>query len=250
MLLQVPNPSPPSFIDLSPSFLPIVVDRVVSFLYTGTYAAKLATRNGSVLHHAAHIPGSLTAKPYNHPEIDQVIFAIYMLSAAEDLEYLSLYDYAYDRLIDLLIRMRCTPDVLKNVIDAAFSPLGSKMRVGKDKDGWVQNLVVAGVIVQDIKYFQSDDRDLLRAMLSAEQYACFWAKHAEVKAANADITPKPKSAKPLPTTKAAKNRKSPGQRMEGRVQKSGSGKKSSKEIKEEERGTLAMLHGLKNLGLD
>jgi hypothetical protein len=53
-ILQVPNPSPPTFVDLPPSFLPIVVDRLVNFLYRYNYSSPSEFAPSIPKHAAVH----------------------------------------------------------------------------------------------------------------------------------------------------------------------------------------------------
>jgi hypothetical protein len=124
-------------------FLPILVDRFVTFLYTGHYSAR-DLKAPRVLDRATHIPFPSTKESYACPDLNIALFHLHMCGMAEALEPPALYDYAYSQLSDALTKPWVAPTVLKKIIDIVFSAPDSSLRVGKDKDGWIKNLVVAG----------------------------------------------------------------------------------------------------------
>jgi hypothetical protein len=105
------------------------------------------------------------------------------------------------------------------------------MRVGKDKEGWVQNLVLAATIVHEERYYVPQQKDKFRKLLPVQQYEDFWAKNAEAKAASRDIVAGAEVK--VMSARAAKIKKMFGNNGNGRVQKNRpSTKKSPRETKE------------------
>ncbi|KAF2832076.1 hypothetical protein CC86DRAFT_340312 [Ophiobolus disseminans] len=271
-------PNPTLFIDLQATFYPIFVDRLITFLYIGSYSAgeKETLR---ILHNATHIPEPSTEESYNRTDLNASAFHLHMCALAEQLEYPALYDHAYNEIRHLLLQTNMPPRAVKDLID--FADADPATRVIKDVYGWIQNLVVAGAVIQETKHWNWGHRDMFRTSMDADEYEAFWNMHAEIKAASLDVLPPPKEEKGQKKGREKKMKKertqraSQAQRWEvdgwnalsnsridecgatagGRVEKCRNRLKKDRrqrlsEMKDQERRTAAVLKGLENMGLD
>lgn len=188
---------PPTEVDLPSHHHPILIDRLVTFLYTSEYrfdpkggdAQELKPGNFD-FYTSTHVPAD------NPPSaavtalvgIRKHMYTLLMFALAEELAYPALQTSAYDALIrSLLIRRHLSIDVLKEMVEATFAPPGDPARVCKDEAGVLQNVVVASVIAHEAKNWNEQDRKDWTESIQAPGYAPFWTAYNTAKAENEDL---------------------------------------------------------------
>jgi hypothetical protein len=135
-VLKVPNSNPPNFVNLAPKYLPILVDRVVEFIYIGNYALWSTEKNNEsmLIHHATGYPDGICGASYPQPKLIGAKFHMTMCDLTEDLQFTSLYEHAHKKMVDHVTVKFMRPS-LADLVDAAFAPKDSELRVCEDKEG-------------------------------------------------------------------------------------------------------------------
>ncbi|KAI4624924.1 uncharacterized protein J4E87_005405 [Alternaria ethzedia] len=188
-------PNPPEFVNLPPHFHPILMDRIVNFIYTSDY---LVVRDGSKqliqknfkFYHATVIPdvNPPTAATTALVDIHDYTFHLHMYALAEELDYDALKSAAHTKLVQLFITVRNeTPSAIKDAINATFAPLGSPSRICKDEDSMLQQLVVAAVLAHEFKTWTEADQQVFSNDIQGPEYADFRNAYNMVKGANQDL---------------------------------------------------------------
>ncbi|CBX90318.1 hypothetical protein IAQ61_001813 [Plenodomus lingam] len=189
---------PPKHVILPPHFHPILMDRIVNFIYTSDYTistsrakpiTKLSAQNFT-FHNATFIPPIEPPTPamIALAGIQDCIFHLHIYHLGEDLQYPSLKSAAYAKLTDLLIRQRGRdPSVLKETVDAVFAAPGSSTRICADEDSVIQQLVVAAAIGHEQKCWTDKQREQFVALLPAAEYKDFWSVHDTTQSENIDM---------------------------------------------------------------
>lgn len=99
--MKTSSSTPAASVDLTATFHPVLVDRVVKFIYTSTYAdnefAKLR-----FIQNAASFPRDFEAKSFARPDLVGTKFHMHMCAVAEELEFPSLYAFAHSKIADLV----------------------------------------------------------------------------------------------------------------------------------------------------
>jgi len=188
---------PPTEVDLPSHYHPILIDRLVTFLYTSDY--KFDPKGGDAqelkpgnfdFYTATHVPAD------NPPSaavtalvgIRKHTYSLLLFALAEELAYPALQTSAYDALIgSLLIRRHLSIDVLKDMVEATFAPLGDPARICKDEAGVLQNLVVASVIAHEARNWNEQNCKDWADSIQAPGYAPFWAAYNTAKTENEDL---------------------------------------------------------------
>jgi hypothetical protein len=214
-------------------FHPILVDRIVEFIYTGTYDP------GNDIRHAAHVPdGDISS---DHSDLEGAKFHLHMYSLAETLEFSTLQAHAHQRLADQLIYSPFLPTALANFVDAAFAPRDSELRICADTEHWIQKLVVVGALVQENKYWTLENRHKFGALLVHDDYNAFWDMWEDVEADCVDLM---EAGKVLGTRKGGKKKKKMMENTGLCMEKRAVAKKRLLEARAE-----ALVRGLEKMGL-
>ncbi|KAL1793371.1 hypothetical protein ACET3X_008353 [Alternaria dauci] len=157
----VMSPSPPSFVNLPSHFHPILVDQVVSFIYTSDYKFFPGLKGDQLkqstvkFHHATLIPNEDSPSPATVALVGIVEHAyhLHIYALAEELDYDALKSAAHAKLVGSLIFRTFAPDLLMEIIKTIFAPAGTAERICRDEDGALQQLVVAAVLAHEAKYW-------------------------------------------------------------------------------------------------
>ncbi|KAH7077276.1 transmembrane adaptor Erv26-domain-containing protein [Paraphoma chrysanthemicola] len=241
-----PHPDPPTLVNLPPHFHPILVDRLVNFIYTSEYdfhptnkeTIDLAATNFN-FYNATFIPPDASSSPTVTAlmGIRNYIFHLHIYTLAESLSYPSLQLTAFSHLVTLLIKTRSLhPHDLIALVNATFAPLGTPTRICSDADNVLQTLVVAAVILHEAKdwSFTPEYMHEFTHALQAPEYAGFWNMYEKVKQENADVLKKTKARRAAEERQAVrvareKNAvtapRSPRKGKDGGISKSERGKK-------------------------
>ncbi|KAF1845755.1 uncharacterized protein K460DRAFT_284625 [Cucurbitaria berberidis CBS 394.84] len=188
-----PNLSPPTLVNLPPHFHPMLVDRIVCFLYRGSYSIDNFSTTAP-LPHATHAPDSSSPEAYRIPNLPNHMFHLHMYALAEELEYDALLSAAHAKLYQL-VTYRFTPQHLKELVDATFAPLGSATRICKDEQGYLQQLVAVATLTQEANHWTDAAKEEFVDLMQLEEYASFWEMCKILKEQNQDLlasVPKPK----------------------------------------------------------
>ncbi|KAH6866699.1 transmembrane adaptor Erv26-domain-containing protein [Alternaria rosae] len=187
--------NPPEFVNLPPHFHPILVDRIVNFIYTSDYlvvqdGTKQLIQKNFKFYHATVVPdiNPPTAATTALVDIHDCTFHLHMYALAEELEYDALKSAAHTKLVQLFVNVRNeTPSAIKDAINATFAPLGSPSRICKDGDGMLQQLIIAGVLAHEFKTWTEADQKAFSDDTQGPEYADFRSAYNRVKGANQDL---------------------------------------------------------------
>lgn len=195
-LLQAPQPNPPTLVNLPPNFHPILVDRVVSFIYTSDYDFVPITKGHILKPDLFHLDNA-TFIPVEDPPSPAVTalagiydykFHLHMYALAEELDYAALKAATYAKLVaQLIVRHNRPPPAVKGVVTSIFAPPGSSARICKDEDGSLQNLAVAAVLGHQAKYWGDQYCKEFADSLQDPEYMPFWDAYNTVKEQNPDL---------------------------------------------------------------
>ncbi|KAH7072987.1 hypothetical protein BKA63DRAFT_417094 [Paraphoma chrysanthemicola] len=198
-------PDPPTLVNFPPHFHPILVDRVVNFIYMSEYDFDPANKENVELkpenfnfYNATFIPPDASSSPTVTAlmGIRNYIFHLHIYALAESLSYPSVQLTAFSRLVSLLIKQRTLhPHDLIALVNATFAPPGTPNRICIDADSVLQTLVVTAVILHEAKdwSFIPEYMHKFTDALRAPEYAEFWNKYYVVKEENADVLKKSKA---------------------------------------------------------
>jgi len=182
---------------LPPNFHPILVDRIVTFIYTADYE-MVPLGEGTQLkqkHFSFYNASFIPADNPPSPEVTALVnvrhytFDLHMYALAEELDYPALKSAAYAKLLQIFMTTRKMPrTMLKDFIDVTFAPPGSAARICKDEDGALQNLAVATIIAHDYDWVgQEQYRKEFLHITQGTEYAVFWSAYHAAKEQNQDI---------------------------------------------------------------
>ncbi|KAF1945462.1 DUF396-domain-containing protein [Clathrospora elynae] len=185
---------PPTFVSLPCHFHPILMDRVVKFIYTSDYefgpsGIRELKQKDSGFHTASLIPetDSPTAATNALVGIRDYAFHLRMHALGEELDYDALKTASSAKLAHLLVILYLQfPSALKDAVDATFAPAEDAARICKDEDGALQQVVVAAVIAHEGKSWDDKQRKDFTDSLQAPEYAGFWNAYNTVKGENKD----------------------------------------------------------------
>jgi hypothetical protein len=174
---------------------------MISFFYTGSYSplpanGLLYSDNGTcALHNAFTIPNPTSTTPETTAMLDALrhTFHLHMYALASTLHYPTLRIFAREKLWDILHGIM-RPSIamgarwiLRECIDACYSPLPSDARLCADDDGLLRETIVAAVLAHEVRTWNKAQREGLRAYLTGPQYAGFWDVYHGVTAENAEL---------------------------------------------------------------
>ncbi|PSN64854.1 hypothetical protein BS50DRAFT_635702 [Corynespora cassiicola Philippines] len=125
-------------------FHPVIVSRIVNFLYTATYQVRDIAGPLTTLQHATHIPYAAPISTWTL-NLSTALFHLHMIAAAEALAFPALRCVAVAKLADYLLRggLVALPDLVA-VIHGVFGR--GRRKVVRDEDGKVGELVVVAVL--------------------------------------------------------------------------------------------------------
>lgn len=123
-VVKVASSSPPECANLPSRFLPILVDRIVEFIYTGTYTTE-RDLEPMLIRHATTFPEGMKPTSYHQPNLDGAKFHMHLCGLAEELEFSSLYQHAHKKIAYLITIPYVQSLYLANLLDAAFAPQDS-----------------------------------------------------------------------------------------------------------------------------
>jgi hypothetical protein len=195
----VSQPNPPTLVNLPEHFHPILVDRMVKFIYTSNYKFD-PTHKGNFLgqdnfkiYHATFIPAGTppSSAVTALVGIPKHMFNLRIYALAAELKYphLKAFAFAFDALVYSLLKQRGhSPKALKEVVDATFAPLDTEARLCKDEDGLLQNFAVVAVIGHEVhdtlgNKWQREFTELLQE----PAYEAFWSAYRTVKEESLDL---------------------------------------------------------------
>ncbi|CAI9635294.1 unnamed protein product [Alternaria burnsii] len=155
------SPNRPSCVHLPAHFHPILVDRIVNFIYTSDYRFIPGSEGGQLkqttfkFYHATLIPNEIPPSPATVAlvGIAEYAYHLHIYALAEELDYNTLRSAAHAKLVELLVFRSSNPEVLKEAIKAIFAPTGSAERICEDEDGALRQVVVAAVLAQEAKHW-------------------------------------------------------------------------------------------------
>ncbi|KAF2854656.1 hypothetical protein T440DRAFT_551734 [Plenodomus tracheiphilus IPT5] len=202
LLHKMVHADAPKHVDLPLNFHPILMDRIVSFVYTSDYAIDPSSSSPSAkpvtqltnenfnFHNSTFVPAAHPPSPATIALVGvrDCMFHLHMYSLGEQLNYPSLKSSAHGKLVEILIPRRgCYPAALKEVTDAVFCAPDSPLRLCADEDGVLQQLVVASVIGHERKNWSEMTRAEFTSAMEGPEYAGFWSAYNMVKEENADL---------------------------------------------------------------
>lgn len=188
---------PPTEVDFPSHHHPVLIDRLVIFLYTSDY--KFDPKGGDAqelkpgnfdFYTATHVPADIppSAAVTALVGVRNHTYSLLLFDLAEELAYPALQTSAHDALIaSLLIRRYLSIDVLKDMVEATFAPPGDPARICKDEAGILQNVVVASVIAHEARNWNKQNCKDWAESVQAPGYAPFWAAYNTAKAENGDL---------------------------------------------------------------
>lgn len=154
---------------------------MVDFLYRSWYLPPK-----KALHHASYVPdthaSSNDAITFSGDPL--YMFHLRMYALAEDLEYDDLMTTAHRHLYDFLINGTLTTMQARDLVVVAFAPLGSAVRICKDDQGFIKELVAVSALVHDAKKWDDAQKATFAELLKGKQYAGFWDKYNALKEQN------------------------------------------------------------------
>ncbi|KAJ4370668.1 hypothetical protein N0V83_005189 [Neocucurbitaria cava] len=115
------------------------------------------------------------------------MFHLHMYAMAEDLEYDALMSTAHRHIYERATGGKLLPAEVRDLVDAAFSPIGSDARICKDGQGYIQDLVAVVAIVQGGKRWNDAAHVRFARLLKGEEYTGFWDKYNALKELNEDL---------------------------------------------------------------
>ncbi|KAJ4344587.1 uncharacterized protein N0V89_012331 [Didymosphaeria variabile] len=184
-------------VNLPDRFHPLLVDRLVSFIYTSSYAVDARAVKNTTLHHHAALPSGATPTSFGL-SMDAAEFQVCMYGIAEVLEYTALMTFAYSKLSSYFIFDRKAPEHVGQLIKLVFGPVNSLSRKCKDEVGALKGLGIAAVLVHEKKHWSGHEMDEFRDLLANELGQDAWkeyrACYKHIKDANQVLLVEPKSA--------------------------------------------------------
>ncbi|KAB2101101.1 hypothetical protein AG0111_0g11084 [Alternaria gaisen] len=155
------SPNRPGCVNLPAHFHPILVDRIVNFIYTSDYRFLPGSEGGQLkqttfkFYHATLIPNEIPPSPATVAlvGIAEYAYHLHIYALAEELDYNTLRSAAHAKLVELLVFRSSNPEVLKEAIKTILAPTETAERICKDEDGALQQLVVAAVLAQEAKHW-------------------------------------------------------------------------------------------------
>jgi hypothetical protein len=224
-------------VNLPAHFHPILVDRVVNFIYTSDYDFDPASKGIIELksenfnfHNATFIPTDNPPSPAVTAlvGIQNYMFHLHMYALAEELNYDALKAVAHSKLVEMLVTRRGRlPCALKDVVDATFAPPGTAARVCKDDDAALQNFAVAAVLAHEAKDWEDKDCNAFTESLQAPEYAPFWSAHQAIKEENQDLIKADELVKQARKEAIERRRRAAEERRLGQIAKAGAVQGSS-----------------------
>jgi len=240
--VKTSSSTPAASVDLPATFHPVLMDRVVEFIYTGTYAEHEFVEL-RLIQNATSFPGDSEAKSFARPDLDGAKLHMHMCAVAEELEFPSLYALAHSKMADLVVGCFVLPLPLAELVGAAFAPRDSELRVCRDKEGWVQKLLVTAVLAQEARHWYEDDKKEFGRALVGDEYNVFWDMYDDVKADCVDLLERASDGKSKGKKKGKGKGKS-GVASDGGVQK-----RTAAKNKLLEKRSAALVKGLERMGV-
>ncbi|KAF1360371.1 hypothetical protein EJ07DRAFT_44040, partial [Lizonia empirigonia] len=177
-MLQTPAPTS---IMLPSHFHPDLIGCLVSFLYTSDYDAP--TQKQGIWSEGGRPELMTLVEGPSH------IFHMQMYALGESTEYEALKTAVRSKLWDLLMTYEHTQafasPAIKDCVDAAFSSHESLSRIFEDSDGAMQQLIIAVVIVHEIKHWKPSHMAGFLRLLKEPVATLFSQAYNHVKCQNA-----------------------------------------------------------------
>jgi hypothetical protein len=164
--------TPAASVDLPATFHPVLMDRVVEFIYNGTYADSEFPEL-RLIQNATSFPGDSEAVSFARPDLVSAKFHMNMCAVAEELKFPSSYALAHNEMADLVAGQFVLPFRLAELVKAACAPRDSGLRVCEDKEGWMQKLLVTAVLVQEGRHWSQDHKQEFGLALVGDEYNVF-----------------------------------------------------------------------------
>ncbi|CAA9962335.1 Erv26 multi-domain protein [Pyrenophora teres f. maculata] len=190
--------SQPEFLNLPAHFHPILIDRIVDFIYTSDYhfcpadddVTKLKQKD-FVFHHATLLPAvnaNKSAMAAALVGIRDYEFHLRMYALAEELDWDALKSAAYAKLFGAVdAQYPRSTETLTELVKATFTPPGGAARMCKDEDGALQQLVVAAVLTHETKVWREDARKGFTDSVQGHEHDGFRKTYKAIMQANEDL---------------------------------------------------------------
>ncbi|EFQ85416.1 hypothetical protein PTNB73_03236 [Pyrenophora teres f. teres] len=190
--------SQPEFLNLPAHFHPILIDRIVDFIYTSDYhfcpadddVTKLKQKD-FVFHHATLLPAinaNKSAMAAALVGIRDYEFHLRMYALAEELDWDALKSAAYAKLFGAVdAQYPRSTETLTELVKATFTPPGGAARMCKDEDGALQQLVVAAVLTHETKVWREDARKAFTDSVQGPEHDGFRKTYKAIMQANEDL---------------------------------------------------------------
>jgi hypothetical protein len=130
--VKTSSSTPAASVDLPATFHPVLMDRVVEFIYTGTYADSEFPEL-RLIQNVTSFPEDSEAVSFARPDLVSAKFHMHMCAVAEELKSPSSYALAHNEMADLVAGQFVLPFRLAELVGAAFAPEDSGLRVCEDK---------------------------------------------------------------------------------------------------------------------
>ncbi|KAH4417155.1 hypothetical protein HBH92_063200 [Parastagonospora nodorum] len=234
--------TPAASVDLPATLHPVLMDRVIEFIYTGTYADSEFPEL-RLIQNATSFPEGSEAVSFARPDLVGAKFHMHMCAVAEELEFPSLYALAHNKMADLVAGQFVLPFRLAELVGAAFAPRDSELRVCEDREGWMQKLLVTAVLAQEGRHWSQDHKQGFGRALVGDEYNVFWDMYEDVKADCVDLLERASDTGSKSKSKG-KGKGKPSSAHEGGVQKRTAAKK-----KLLEKRSAALVSGLERMGV-
>ena len=165
-------------VDLPEKIHPLLIDRMVCFIYTSAYPANIDpadTKITTLLHYnsiPSGAPGSSFELPMNYTQ-----FQIAMFGLGENLEFPALMAYAFGQLVRYFLHESKAQEHVTQLIEIAFEPHGALYRLCKDNIGALQTLSIAAVLVHEKLHWSGLQIDQFRDLLADELDQSTWKEY-------------------------------------------------------------------------
>lgn len=156
---------------------PILIDRIVCFLYTSRYsvdADKANTKIGTLSYHHS-LPDNATCTSFELA-INITEFHIAMYGVGEVLKYPQLMSYVFNRLALFWLQGKKDEERVKQLIKVLFEPPGSG-RLCEDEVGVLKGLGIAAVLVHEKLHWSGAQMDRFRDLLAEELDQSMWKEY-------------------------------------------------------------------------
>ncbi|KAH6612651.1 hypothetical protein C7974DRAFT_476475 [Boeremia exigua] len=196
-LKQATQPSTPTWIKMPPECDALLVDRLISFLYTKDYDIKIAAKASQLcdgpydLTNASFVPNQT---PTSMPHFGEArhMFHIQMYALGERLQYEALMTVARARLwgsLDIIMHepdLQTSVGLLQECVEACV-PTDTTVPVCWDEDGMLQQLIVAAILFYTTRDWNSSDTDALVTHFTQPKYAAFRMVYSAIEEENSQF---------------------------------------------------------------